>query len=693
MTRRPTVRARGGAVIAVAALLGVQLLALVGVLGASIVPAAADPALCATPAKDGSGVITGIVNTYYPGRGNPAIGATTISLGTARGSGTAIAKGDLLLVIQMQSGQINSNNTINYGDGQGHASGWTGFSPAMDYEYVVANGAVAANGRVSITGTGTGGGLLHQYRTAAASGNSGQLTFQVVRVPQYLNISLGANLTASPWNGATGGILAIDVAGTLGAASGTADVSGLGFRGAYGEQLQGDNGTNTDYVVDTSQADDGGKGEGVVGTPRYLLDPATGNEIDAGNDGYPAGDMARGAPGTAGGGGTDGHPSANDQNSGGAGGANGGAGGHGGHSWSSNLDVGGVGGTAFPSAAASVVLGSGGGAGTRNDDDAKPLASSGAAGGGLLMLRVGATSGTGGSFLANGTTAYNDTDNDAGGGGGAGGTIMVTGHSLTALSASATGGRGGDSWHTASGTGFPANRHGPGGGGGGGAVLESTTTLATTVTGGANGITTAANDAYGATSGGNGTVQTILPTAIPGAASGADCLADMAITNTGPASVAAGGSVTYQVGVTNNGGSTATGVSWTETIPANTVFASLTAPAGWTCAMPAVGSSGQVTCTAGASVAPGASAGFTLVLTVTATTATTLTSTATVASTSPTDPITTNNTATATTTVVNLGVPLADAKVGGLTAVALWSAMGGGWLWLRRRRREPARVR
>jgi hypothetical protein len=68
--------------------------------------------VCANPGKDGpGGTLSGVVNTYYPGTANANAGATSISIGTSTGASTAIASGDLLLVIQMQDAAINSTNT------------------------------------------------------------------------------------------------------------------------------------------------------------------------------------------------------------------------------------------------------------------------------------------------------------------------------------------------------------------------------------------------------------------------------------------------------------------------------------------------------------------------------------------------------------------------------------------------------
>src|SRR5262249_53183390 len=153
--------------------------------------ALAQTPLCATPGKDkAGGTLTGIVNTYYPGTANAAAGATSITLGAATGNTTAIASGDLLLVIQMQDATINSNQSGNYGDGGGGLTG-TGYTAAANsgaYEFVKATNAVATTGgTLNLVGAGTGSGLINAYTNAAYSAvtPAGQHRFQVIRVPQF----------------------------------------------------------------------------------------------------------------------------------------------------------------------------------------------------------------------------------------------------------------------------------------------------------------------------------------------------------------------------------------------------------------------------------------------------------------------------------------------------------------------------
>jgi uncharacterized repeat protein (TIGR01451 family) len=653
--------------------------------------------VCATPGKDGAGgTITGIVNAYYPpaNTGTVAAGSTSIALGAAAAGGaqTAIATGDLLLVIQMQGAQINSTNTTSYGSGvPGNPAGSTSLGSTGVFEFVTAKSAVpVTGGTVSITGTGASGGLLNAYRSAVATSTQGIQTFQVIRVPQYTSATLSSGLKALAWNGATGGVLALDIASQL-TLGGALVTDGLGFRGGGGIDLKGSTtGANTDTVTNSPatlpalpppahSGANASKGEGIAGTPHYVAPTLStiAHTTTATNtnqtylEGLPNGSFARGAPGNAGGGATDADPAANDQNDGGGGGANGGAGGQGGYAWSSAGISGGFGGAQFPATTSALVMGGGGGAGTSNDGaywdpstdtgnadcgtSCTGIYSSGAAGGGIVIVRTGSVVGTG-TITANGQTAL-DQENDGTGGGGAGGTILVFANSggLGGLTANAIGGNGGNTWpEQTPGTTFPGNRHGPGGGGGGGVILASSMPGSVSVSAGNPGVSTLANDPYGATVGQPGLLTTGLSiTETPGTQSGAYCAgADLAVTNAGtPNPVIPGNTITYTQMVTNNGPLDAINASFGEAIPGNTTFQSLIAAAGWTCTTPAVGAGGNISCT-NPDVANGASGTFTLVVQVSPVTVsgTQITDTDSVSSGSN-DPNLANNTATVVTLV------------------------------------------
>ena len=519
--------------------------------------------VCAVPGKDGPATITGIVNTYFPTTGSVTAGSTSITLAAASAGGAqvAIAQGDLVLVIQMQNATINSNDSSNYGAGTGTGTGSTG-GTAGTYEFAVANTAVGlGGGALTLTS-----GLLNAYSNATATTTQGQKAFQVIRVPQYSSGTLGTTTSnggttsgsAPPWDGSSGGVFAIDVAGALNLGGGSIDVSGLGFRGGGGIQQAGCGSagcaSNASYRLLSTNGSGGSKGEGIAGTPELVGNQQTSAVVNTGqaNDGYPNGSFDRGAPGNAGGGGTDGNPQANDQNSGGGGGGNGGAGGQGGFSWNTGLNVGGLGGSTFPATSTKIVLGGGGGAST--DNNTPSYNTSGGAGGGIVIIRAGSVSGTG-TINANGSAGQNAL-NDGGGGGGAGGTVVVavkTG-TLAGLTINATGGVGGNAWPTSAPGAGDVNQHGPGGGGGGGVVLQSGGATVT-VTGGAHGTTTTSLLVFGSTSGASGLSSATTYTALPGASSGVACIPVLTVTKaTTTPSVPNGGTATYTITVKNAAG-------------------------------------------------------------------------------------------------------------------------------------------
>jgi uncharacterized repeat protein (TIGR01451 family) len=534
-------------------------------------------AVCGTPGKDGpGGVLAGVVNTYFPGSTAAlAAGATSITLGAATGAGIGITPGDLLLVIQMQDADINSTNTANYGGANGTGAGATALNASGRYEYVTALSAVGVGGGVvTIRGAGAGSGLVNSYRNAAAAGAAGQRRYQVIRVPQYSSATFSSGLTAGYWNGTSGGVLAVDVAGQL-TLGGTVSLDGRGFRGGSGRGLAGGGaGSNTDYRNLATRNFHGIKGEGIAGTPRYVLDPATGVQVNTGVEGYPNGATARGAPGNAGGGGTDGNTPVNDQNSGGGGGGNAGAGGQGGNTWSSNLAVGGRGGAAFAWGANLLVLGGGGGAGSRNNSSG--VASHGGAGGGIAMIRAGTVTGTG-TITANGLDG-NTPANDGGGGGGAGGSVLVYAASggLAGLTVQARGGNGGNAD-------VGGAAHGPGGGGGGGLIVLSAA-AATDVSGGQPGYTVTPGNFYGATAGSAGVVSAgLLAASMPGTSPGALCVPALTVTKTTSTptvnNTPTGITATYTIVVVNAANrDTARTVGIGDTLPAGFTFASASPP-------------------------------------------------------------------------------------------------------------------
>jgi uncharacterized repeat protein (TIGR01451 family) len=621
-------------------------------------------AICASPGASGAGTPIGIVNTYYQGViGTLAGGSvtTTLTLGTRdqRGAATAVATGDLLLIIQMQDGSINATNTNAYGDGSTGRGTLTVGSAGL-YEFV----AVTAVSGTTVTFAPA---LTNTYVQADATAAAGQKRYQVIRVPQYTTAAASA-VTAPPWGigtGATaetGGVVVMDVADALTLNSGSIEsqtneaifVGGKGFRGAAGTQ-SGANGGNTDWAIAAgAYAADGGKGEGIAGLPRYYAvksmfgagttNPATAATLTLSSqtiEGYPTGSKARGAPGNGGGGGTDGNPAGsggNNENAGGGGGGNFGPGGNGGLPWNApTVDSRGLGGAGYgpPSGSAlafnRVFFGGGGGSGGTNDGTADAgtyqnqgisctatsgLCSSGAAGGGIVLIRARSIGGTG-LIDARGANGYN-VGNDAGGGGGAGGSVVI--YAITGGSATinASGGDGGNAWASQdSGQTTPGDsttqgykdRHGPGGGGGGGFIAFSPNNLAVTPTynGGAAGRTTnSASDTYNSASGTGGLSSFQTPNA-PGVLPGALCAADLHLAkNDFTADPVSGSSISYTMTATNQGSVATTGTVTVVdalptglTIPNGAVTLTGAQSTNWSCSA----ASNVVTCTSSVSIA------------------------------------------------------------------------------------------
>jgi hypothetical protein len=482
-----------------------------------------------------------ILNTYYPGTGNPVSGATTLTVGArdSRGNTTNIANGDMVVIMQMQGAEFNSTNSDAYGNGVagGDASGYLSSNlVAGKYEYNIVSGYNSGTGVVTFSY-----GLAHNYHTRAYSTTTGIQSYQVIRVPRHyrLTIDAGASITAPAWNGSSGGVIVLEASDRL-SINGSVTANALGFRGGGGKRFTGVSGgntngstalTNTDFrwnspVTTAANTTGGAKGEGIAGTPAYYLTNGATNATTATVEGYINGSLGRGAPGNAGGGGTDGDVVANQYNPGGGGGGNGGAGGRGGSGWDggaanpNTYNTGGNGGAAYTQASLlQLVMGGGGGAGTSNNSTAgtTDYLSSGACGGGIIIMRALRFAGSG-SVTANGAGANNVSTTgvtDAAGGGGAGGTIVVLtnqtgGTSTQTFSVTANGGKGGDmTTHFA---------HGPGGGGGGGVVITNVVPSGSiTVNGGANGLTRSGtatgplDDVYNSASGTAG-VKRVLTT-------------------------------------------------------------------------------------------------------------------------------------------------------------------------------------
>ena len=131
--------------------------------------------------------------------------------------------------------------------------------------------------------------------------------------------------------------------------------------------------------------------------------------------------------------------------------------------------------------------------------------------------------------------------------------------------------------------------------------------------------------------------------------------ADLSVTKTdAPDPVVPGSNITYTISVTDAQYDQASGITLTDPLGTPTTFVSLTQNSGpgFSCATPAVGAAGTLTCTLG-SLDVGVSASFTLVVNVppATSTGTTITNTASVDASATIDPNPANNSASASTTV------------------------------------------
>lgn len=492
-----------------------------------------------------------VLNAYTNVTANVAANATSISVAsntlTNSYFATALGAGDLILIVQMQgatmdivtnpavpaaSGGWGSNFTVSnsawadMGNVNNYRADWggvTSYNNSGKYEYaeVLSVSAGTINVRCALKNSYTSSGHV-----------------QVIRVPRIGNLTLNANTSIIPlsWDGTIGGIVALEVNGTLTFGTNSKIVaSGYGFRGGVTDNTSGGPGAFGDIGKPAySVASEGSeKGEGIGGsvTEYAVLYSRYGC----------------GAPANGGGGG-------NYKNSGGGGGSNVGTGmyngkgvatagyaafwnlelagmattpssggGRGGYSgaqsdqneatvgpntsaWSGDFrrKEGGLGGHPLTYDATRVFMGGGGGAGEMDQNQG----GSGGAGGGIVFLQsYGSITGTG-IIEANGANGQNSNPTnapnpgalsstklgvDGAGGAGAGGAIIISNGTAipSTITLNANGGTGGNNALSFGAFASGVEADGPGGGGGGGMIAFTSGTPVQTVTGGANGTVTA----------------------------------------------------------------------------------------------------------------------------------------------------------------------------------------------------------
>ncbi len=263
------------------------------------------PAWADAPGKNGSRTIssgTVIINQYDVLNGAAVAGATTITVNNISNlvspestGGGPLGTGDVVMIYQARGATINTTNTPTYGD--------ITYLNAGNYELrtvrSVAGNVITLD--ASSNGTACVAGLKNSYSSGA----------QVIRVPQYSNltVSASASVSATTWTGSVGGVVAALVQGTL-TVDGSISVNGQGFRGGIrdGTDRPSGGGETVTFVSDASPAG-GQKGEGI----------ASGGGGDFGGVALtysnPGGNFDIGAPANGGGGG-------GSHNGGGGGGAN-----------------------------------------------------------------------------------------------------------------------------------------------------------------------------------------------------------------------------------------------------------------------------------------------------------------------------------------------------------------------------------
>ena len=385
--------------------------------------------------------ISGVVNLYTP---VTYVGSCVVDVVSTNG----LAAGDRVLIIQMTGATIQLGNNDKFGS-------------------IVSQGSVG-NYELGTIASITGQRIMLTRKLSRSYDVQGRV--QLVRVPRYDDVTVVDTLSCPDWNGKTGGILAIEAAGTI-TLRAPVITSGRGFAGGTLANVEGSC-SRTDYFYNSRSSYGGNKGSGIA-----LIDSA-----------YARG---RGRVANGGGGG-------NDHNAGGGGGANRGAGGMGGYEFTlcsqgepATRGIGGIA-LAYDNALNRIYMGGGGGAGHTNNR----RGSAGAAGGGIILMRAERIEGNGHRIASEGITASNTTNGgyDGAGGGGAGGVILLDVPTMTGvLSISTRGGKGGNTASV-----LTTEQHGPGGGGGGGVVWMSADSYLNTVSidvrGGANGVFTTNND-------------------------------------------------------------------------------------------------------------------------------------------------------------------------------------------------------
>lgn len=410
-----------------------------------------------------------------------AISGTTLTVASVDQSAHSFAVNDDVVIMQMQDDVIGANtgNAVTFGD----------------------LSAIASAGLYEIrTITAIDGNTTDGYTTANPSTievSSLTNTYNIgtntrVQLISFRRMSAGnytttANIQALAWDGNIGGVVAIQVPGTL-TLNHNITANGQGFRG--GNRSNNNSGSvcvaANMNLYRANDANCGFKGEGIYRNTTNTYNNQRAKILNGGGGGV-------------------------HHNSGGGGGGNYTAGGNGGPGYNNctTNPAPGLGGIALSAHISGnrIFMGGGGGGGQQNNTQGRD----GGNGGGIILIKANEiTTGCTGSVAisANGVGPANNGTNDGGGGGGAGGSVVfwVSNWSVTGscpLTVSANGGNG-----STSNTGAP---HAGGGAGGQGVVIYNGTQPTTNVstqtnngTPGCNNNSNPCNNQAGQASGSNG---------------------------------------------------------------------------------------------------------------------------------------------------------------------------------------------
>ncbi|MFD1551976.1 hypothetical protein DNU06_01245 [Putridiphycobacter roseus] len=406
-------------------------------------------------------IILGIISPLYGQEINgyarvSLIATVVVTLSDVDETYGTFEAGEQVIIMQMQDDVIGANTSDNTNFGLLSAINSAGL---YEVRTIVS--------QVELFGTPTVITLDYPLTNAynlGANGSVQLITFPKFGSPDYTC----GNLSSSPWNGTTGGVLAFQVPGYL-TIGGDLLVDGTGFLGAV---ANGGNSTgctgSSNYRV-AANANFAKKGEGIYKFTNLNYDSGRARILNGGGGG-------------------------NSHNAGGGGGGNYTQGGLGGPGWPNcTPTAGGMGGIDLSTQinASRYFMGGGGGAGEGNNGGSQNAGN----GGGIIMIKANeikttGSCGSGHLISASGQSVSSGSGGDGNSGGGAGGTILVDVNtwSIAAgcpVTLQANGGNGGNVTN--------AGEHGGGGGGGQGAVIYSialptanTTTITQSGLGGLN---------------------------------------------------------------------------------------------------------------------------------------------------------------------------------------------------------------